>query len=68
MVAECLRHQIQVGNTVALVAGLNPARDYKVMVKIDYIFGHVQKLTFVVVNFSVMFANFGHIHLVILIR
>ena len=34
---------------------------------IYYIFGHVQKLTFVVVNFLVMFTNFGHIHSVILI-
>ena len=35
---------------------------------IYYIFGHVQKLTFVVANFLVMFTKFGHIHSVILIR
>ena len=35
---------------------------------IYYIFGQVQKLTFVIVNFSVMFTDFGHIHSVILIR
>ena len=35
---------------------------------IYYILSHVQKLTFAVVNFSVMFTNFGLIHLVILIR
>ena len=35
---------------------------------ICYIFGHVNKLMFVVVNFSVMFTDFGHIHSVILIR
>ena len=34
---------------------------------IYYIFGQVQKLTLVVVNFSVMFTDFGHIHKVILI-
>ena len=33
-----------------------------------YILGHVQKLTFVVVNFLVMFTDFGHIHLATLIR
>ena len=35
---------------------------------IYYIFGHVQMLTFVVVNFSVRLFNFGDIHSVILIR
>ena len=34
---------------------------------IYYIFSQVQWLMFVVVNFSVMFNAFGHIHLVILI-
>ena len=34
---------------------------------IYYIFGHVQMLTLVVVNFLVMFTDFGHIHSVILI-
>ena len=34
---------------------------------IYYNFRHVQKLTIVVVKFSVMFTDFGHIHLVILI-
>ena len=34
---------------------------------IYYIFGHVRKVTFVIVNFLVMFTDFGHIHLVILI-
>ena len=35
---------------------------------IYYIFDHVWRLTFVVVNFSVMFTNFSHVHSVILIR
>ena len=33
-----------------------------------YIFGQVRRLMFVVVNFSVMFTDFGHIHSVILHR
>ena len=35
---------------------------------INYIFGHVQKLTIIAFNFLVMFTNLGHIHSVILIR
>ena len=38
------------------------------MTEINYIFGQVQWLMFVLVNFSVMFNAFGHIHSVILIR
>ena len=38
------------------------------MVPTFFIFGQVQRLTFVGVNFSVMFTDFGHIYLVILIR
>ena len=38
------------------------------IIKMIYIFGQIQWLMFVVVNFSALFNAFGHIHSVILIR
>ena len=57
-----------------MVQGSNHIKIIKMMnrmnmtIIINYIFGQVRRLTFVGVNFLVKFTDFGHIHLVILMR
>ena len=41
---------------------------FRTSLDIFYIVGHIHHVNLVIVNFSVMFTNLGHIHLVILIR